>query len=55
MNINSFSKISAEALGANFKYHIPNREDEGYGMNSNRIRKLKEEGVEVLLTCDNGK
>lgn len=43
-----------ESLGANFKYHIPNREDEGYGMNSNRIRKLKEEGVEVILTCDNG-
>ncbi|MDY4078123.1 MAG: single-stranded-DNA-specific exonuclease RecJ [Clostridium sp.] len=43
-----------QALGANFKYHIPNREDEGYGMNSNRIRKLKEEGVEVILTCDNG-
>ena len=36
-----------QALGANFKYHIPNREDEGYGMNSSRIRKLKEEGVEV--------
>ncbi|MCI7443117.1 MAG: single-stranded-DNA-specific exonuclease RecJ [Clostridium sp.] len=43
-----------QALGANFKYHIPNREDEGYGMNSSRIRKLKEEGVEVILTCDNG-
>ena len=43
-----------QAIGANFKYHIPNREDEGYGMNSNRIRKLKEEGVEVILTCDNG-
>ena len=43
-----------KALNANFKYHIPNREDEGYGMNSNRIRKLKEEGVEVILTCDNG-
>lgn len=41
-------------LGANFKYYIPNREDEGYGMNSDRIRKLKEEGAEVILTCDNG-
>lgn len=43
-----------KALKANFQYHIPNREDEGYGMNSNRIKKLKEEGVEVILTCDNG-
>ncbi|MDD6795115.1 MAG: single-stranded-DNA-specific exonuclease RecJ [Clostridiaceae bacterium] len=41
-------------LGANFIYHIPDREDEGYGINSNRIRKLKEEGVEIILTCDNG-
>ncbi len=41
-------------LNANFKYHIPNRENEGYGMNSNRIKVLKEEGAEVLLTCDNG-
>ena len=41
-------------LNANFKYYIPNREDEGYGMNSNRIRILKEEGAEYILTCDNG-
>lgn len=41
-------------LGANFSYHIPNRESEGYGMNKDRIKVLKEEGAEVLLTCDNG-
>ncbi|SHE58266.1 single-stranded-DNA-specific exonuclease RecJ [Clostridium fallax] len=40
--------------GANFNYYIPNREDEGYGMNSNRIKILKEEGYEVIITCDNG-
>lgn len=43
-----------ESLKANFAYYIPNREDEGYGINSARIRKLKEEGAEVILTCDNG-
>lgn len=41
-------------LNANFSYHIPNRESEGYGMNSGRIKILKEQGAEVLLTCDNG-
>ena len=41
-------------LGANFDYHIPNRESEGYGMSKERIKILKEEGAEVLLTCDNG-
>nr|WP_085058967.1 single-stranded-DNA-specific exonuclease RecJ [Clostridium tetanomorphum] len=39
---------------ANFIYHIPNRECEGYGMNSERIKSLKGEGVEVILSCDNG-
>jgi len=41
-------------VGANFNYYIPNREDEGYGMHSGRIKKLKDEGYEVILTCDNG-
>lgn len=41
-------------LNANFEYHIPNRESEGYGMNSERIKILKDEGAEILLTCDNG-
>ncbi|PRR82813.1 Single-stranded-DNA-specific exonuclease RecJ [Clostridium vincentii] len=43
-----------ESLGAKVSYYIPNREDEGYGINSNRIRKLSEEGTEIILTCDNG-
>lgn len=41
-------------LKADFKYHIPDRELEGYGMNCERIKKLNEEGCEVILTCDNG-
>lgn len=41
-------------LNADFNYHIPNRESEGYGMNTDRIKKLKQEGYEVILTCDNG-
>lgn len=40
--------------GANFIYHIPDREYEGYGMNKDRIEKLKNEGVKVIVTCDNG-
>lgn len=41
-------------LGANFGYHIPHREDEGYGLNSARMEKLYKEGYEIVLTCDNG-
>ena len=40
--------------GATCSYYIPNREMEGYGMNSGRISKLKDEGFEVIITCDNG-
>ena len=43
-----------KAVGANYSYYIPNREEEGYGMHSGRIEKLREEGYEVILTCDNG-
>jgi len=43
-----------KAIGANFSYYIPNREEEGYGMHSGRIQKLHEEGYKVILTCDNG-
>lgn len=40
--------------GANVEYYVPDREHEGYGINSGRIRKLNEQGFEVILTCDNG-
>lgn len=39
---------------AKVKYYVPHRENEGYGINSDRIKILKEEGAEVLITCDNG-
>lgn len=41
-------------LGAQVGYYIPQREEEGYGLNSDRIRILREEGYEAILTCDNG-
>ena len=43
-----------KTVGANFDYHVPHREEEGYGMHGGRIKKLKEEGCEVIITCDNG-
>lgn len=43
-----------KAVCANYSYYIPNREEEGYGMHSGRIKKLSEEGYEVVITCDNG-
>jgi len=40
--------------GANVDFHVPDRQNEGYGINSERIIKLKQEGFGVILTCDNG-
>ena len=43
-----------ERCGANFNYHIPNRESEGYGMNCDRVKILADEGTNLIITCDNG-
>lgn len=40
--------------GANVRYHIPDRITEGYGINSESLKQLREEGYEVVITCDNG-
>ena len=40
--------------GAQVGYYVPDRELEGYGINSDRIRKLRDEDFTVILTCDNG-
>ncbi|MFL0246818.1 single-stranded-DNA-specific exonuclease RecJ [Candidatus Clostridium stratigraminis] len=39
---------------AKVRYYVPHRENEGYGINNERIKSLKEEGAEVIITCDNG-
>lgn len=41
-------------MGAHVIYYIPDREEEGYGMNMESIRTLKDNGCEIILTCDNG-
>lgn len=43
-----------EYLGADVDYYLPHRIEEGYGMNEDAIRKLKEKGTELILTVDNG-
>lgn len=39
--------------GANVMYYIPHR-DEGYGINKGAVDKLKEQGVSLIITVDNG-
>lgn len=40
--------------GANVSCYIPHRELEGYGMNNESIYRIKSEGTELIITCDNG-
>lgn len=39
---------------ADVKFHLPDRIIEGYGMNENIIRNAKNEGIDLIITCDNG-
>lgn len=45
---------SLRNLGANVDYDIPNRVTDGYGINERLVRKAKEDGVDMIITCDNG-
>ena len=42
------------SLGGTVKVYIPNREDEGYGLNPGAIRALAAEGARMLITVDCG-
>lgn len=41
-------------LGVRADYYIPNRFEEGYGLNESAIRSFAEAGYTVLVTVDNG-
>ena len=41
-------------LGAEVRVYIPSRLKEGYGMNAGALDRLLEEGVELVITVDNG-
>jgi len=40
--------------GARCGYYIPDRMTEGYGLNSDAVRKLAERGTTLIITVDNG-
>lgn len=43
-----------ETRGADVIFYIPQREGEGYGMNIGAVEYLKEQGVTLIVTVDNG-
>lgn len=42
------------ACGANVDTVIPHRQKDGYGINEHLIQEAAEEGVDTIVTCDNG-
>lgn len=43
-----------DANGANVNYYIPSRKGEGYGVSENAIRKLADDGTQLIITVDTG-
>ena len=41
-------------LGIKVGYHIPNRFDDGYGLNVARVKQMAERGYSLIITVDNG-
>ena len=41
-------------LTDNLEYYIPSRFEEGYGLNKEALNKIKERGVDVVITVDLG-
>lgn len=43
-----------ERCGAAVDYRIPDRIEDGYGINEHLIRQAAEDGIDTIITCDNG-
>lgn len=41
-------------LGANVDTYIPDRIADGYGIHNHLIERAKEDGIDTIVTCDNG-
>lgn len=42
------------SLGADVGYYVPKRDQDGYGLNPDTVRRLAKEGCELLITADCG-
>ena len=41
-------------LGINIEYYLPSRLEEGYGLNNDALKKIKDNGTDLLITVDCG-
>ena len=47
-------KEGLRILGAEVDVRVPNRVKDGYGLNESMIQDAKTDGIEMIVTCDNG-
>lgn len=47
-------KTGLERLGAQADVRIPDRLADGYGLNERLVRQAYEDGIDTIVTCDNG-
>lgn len=50
----SLMHLALQKAGAKVEYYIPDRFEEGYGLNGPAIRQAKERGFSLIVTVDNG-
>lgn len=50
----SMMLMCLRSMGADVRYYIPSRHEEGYGMNPEAIEALFKDGVGLIITVDNG-
>ena len=43
-----------KSIDFSVKYYIPNRLEEGYGVNEDAIRKIYDDGCDLIITVDCG-
>lgn len=43
-----------KSMGADISYVIPHRVQDGYGINIDIVNQAKEDGIDTIVTCDNG-
>lgn len=43
-----------QECGVQVGYHIPHRQDDGYGLNKERVKQMAEKGYTLIITVDNG-
>jgi single-stranded-DNA-specific exonuclease len=46
--------LCLRALGAQVEFHVPHRLEDGYGLNSETLQKLAQNGAQVVVTVDCG-